>query len=161
MLISINRTHPCTACCLQWWSGATDMGREGAWYWAHSLTPVSCDWSAGPVLSTDWSRCRPGCGAPWRASSSRTAAPRRTTPASRTRRTTSSSTPTPPTMPSTRCVNVIKVLHVRLFGHRKIKSTGMQKQWQGARGGVKPIPPFLDAIASLQSSMSVCPSVSR
>ena len=24
------------------------MGREGAWYWAHSLTPVSCDWSAGP-----------------------------------------------------------------------------------------------------------------
>ena len=83
-----------------------------------------------PVLISDWSRCRPGCGAPWRASSSRTAAPRRTTPASRTRRTTSSSTPTPPTMPSTRCVNVIKVLHVRLFGHHKIKSTDMQKQWR-------------------------------
>ena len=76
----------------------------------HTLSPR---WAVigqlAPVLISDWSRCRPGCGAPWRASSSRTAAPRRTTPASRTRRTTSSSTPTPPTMPSTRCVNVIKV----------------------------------------------------
>ena len=24
----------------KWWSGATDVGREGSWYWTHSLTPV-------------------------------------------------------------------------------------------------------------------------
>ena len=23
-----------------WWTGATDLGREGSWYWASSLTPV-------------------------------------------------------------------------------------------------------------------------
>ena len=23
-----------------WWGGATDMGREGSWYWQHSLAPV-------------------------------------------------------------------------------------------------------------------------
>ena len=44
---------------LQWWSGATDMGREGAWYWAHSLTPVSCDWS---VAAPCWALIGPGAG---------------------------------------------------------------------------------------------------
>ena len=25
---------------LHWWTGGTDVGRDGKWYWAASLTPV-------------------------------------------------------------------------------------------------------------------------
>ena len=31
-----------------WWSGGSDSGREGQWYWEHSLTPVDdFAWDAG------------------------------------------------------------------------------------------------------------------
>ena len=38
--IVLNRNFQDTLGKNKWWSGATDVGREGYWYWTHSLTPV-------------------------------------------------------------------------------------------------------------------------
>ena len=39
-----------------WWTGGIDIGREGAWYWASTLTPVGdFIWQSGmPRNNTDW-----------------------------------------------------------------------------------------------------------